>query len=157
MENQNLSVISAVWLLAVVWLVRRLLGGGSQIAAPSNGSSVPEAAGGLPVLGHALEYKADAPRFLLDQCARVGSVFRINLAGKRMVIVGAGREAIAATTNAAETVLSARDAVLAIGFREALGDLNVREGTDFHKRVLKAWLPPAQLGEEVARLSLIHI
>ena len=41
---------------------------------------------------------------------------------------------------APERVVSARDAVAAVGFAETLGEANVRVGTDLHKRVLKDWL-----------------
>lgn len=140
-------VIAVIWL--VHWLVRRLL---ARRAAARAGWDIPDARGGSWLLGHALMYKADAPAFLCEQCARLGPIFRINLAGKRMVVVCGGRQAIMQATKSAESVLSARAAVQAIGFREALGELNVVVGTDFHKRVLKGWLPPLALAAEVAPL-----
>jgi cytochrome P450 len=146
------AVIGLSQLLALVWLVHRLLGGSARSGAADKGG-IPDAQGGVPLLGHALRYKHDAPAFLREQCERAASsVFRVNLAGKRMVVVGANRQAIIQTTNAAESVLSARAAVQAIGFAEVLGDLNVLHGTDFHKRVLKAWLSPRALVDEVAPL-----
>lgn len=134
--------------VAVAWISRRLF----WYDPSKQDGQVPEARGGVAFLGHALKYKADAPRFLCEQNARLGAIFRINLAGKRMVVIGGDRDLIAQATNASEAVLSARAAVQAIGFSEALGDLNVLVGTDFHKRVLKTWLPPLRLAEEVAPL-----
>jgi hypothetical protein len=119
--------------LALVWLTRRLLGG--EAGGPGAEGAIPDAEGGVPVLGHALLYKAGAPGFLREQSERLGAVFRINLAGKSMIVIGADRAALAQVTNAPTSVLSSRAAVQAIGFTEALGDYNCLYGTDFHKRV----------------------
>lgn len=143
--------------LVVIWLVTRLVAGSAARRAPkplraADEREVPDAAGAVPLLGHALRYKASAPAFLSEQCARVGPVFRINLAGKRMVVVGADRAALAQVATAPEAVLSARRAVQAVGFDEALGEYNVLEGTGFHKQVLKDMLAGPKLVDEVAPL-----
>ena len=98
----------------------------------------PWASGALPLLGHALAYKADPADFLATQCRTVGNIFRINLAGKIMIVIGPDRAVTKRVASASESVLSARQAVLAIGFEETLGALNVLEGTDLHKRAIKA-------------------
>ena len=98
----------------------------------------PWATGAVPLLGHALAYKADPADFLATQCRTVGNIFRINLAGKIMTVIGPDRAVTKRVASASESVLSARQAVLAIGFEETLGVLNVLEGTDLHKRAIKA-------------------
>ena len=100
-------------------------------------STVPAAPGAVALLGHALAYKADPAGFLCAARARVGAVFRVNLAGKRMVVVGASRAAARRVALAPERALSSRDAVMAVGFEQTLGAYNVRYGTDFHRRALK--------------------
>jgi cytochrome P450 len=97
----------------------------------------PLAPGARPFIGHALAYKTDPAGFLAAACNDVGPIFEINLAGKRMVVIGPSREAIRQATIAPESVLSARQAVADIGFNETLGPLNVFKGTDLHKRWLK--------------------
>ena len=54
---------------------------------------IPWATGAVPVLGHALAYQQGPADFVAAQCRAVGPVFRVNLAGKRMVVVGASRAA----------------------------------------------------------------
>ncbi|CAJ1935269.1 unnamed protein product [Cylindrotheca closterium] len=102
----------------------------------NNKSNIPWAPGRIPLLGHALKYKKDPGRFLLDSSAAVGDIFKINLAGKRMVVAcGPRTQRIIAT--APESVFSARQAVADVGFEQMLGPLNVHKGTDLHKGIVK--------------------
>ena len=98
---------------------------------------IPWATGAVPVVGHALAYQRGPADFVAAQCRAVGPVFRVNLAGKRMVVVGDSRDVVRQVTRAPERALSSKDAVAAVGFAETLGRRNVFEGTDFHKRTLK--------------------
>ena len=98
---------------------------------------IPWAPGAVPVIGHALAYQRGPADFVAAQCRAVGPVFRVNLAGKRMVVVGDSRDVVRQVTRAPERALSSKDAVAAVGFAETLGRRNVFEGTDFHKRTLK--------------------
>ena len=98
---------------------------------------IPSAPHPLPVLGHALAYRKDPASFLRSAQQAVGPVFRINLAGRRMIVVGSDRRAHHQVAHSAESVLSARQAVAEIGFEYTLGSRSVFRGTDFHKRCLK--------------------
>ena len=94
------------------------------------------------MIGHALSYKTNPASFLLRQVHAVGSIFRINLAGRRMVVLCGGpsddeMQQVKMAMTLPETKLSARDAVADIGFEHTLGRANVFEGTDFHKRLIK--------------------
>ena len=97
----------------------------------------PLAPGAVYGIGHALRYKTDPAAFLSSACQTVGPVFRLNLAGKRMVVVGSHQTIIKQVATASEKTLSARQAVAEIGFQETLGSLNVFVGTDIHKRWIK--------------------
>ena len=112
----------------------------------------PMATGSMPIIGHALAYKHDPAAFVTVQCETIGPCFRVNLAGKKMVIIGRSSEAMRQVALAPESVLSARQAVLDIGFEETLGVLNVTVGTDMHKRILKANYAPSGLEKEVPQL-----
>lgn len=99
-------------------------------------SNIPWAPGSIPILGHALKYKKDPGGFLCASKEAVGEIFKINLAGKRMVVVcGLQKQRIVAM--APESVLSARQAVADVGFEHMLGPLNVHQGTDLHKGIVK--------------------
>ena len=102
------------------------------------GTTAPPYAPGLrlPLLGHALSYKADPPGFLQRARAEVGPIFTLDLAGLRTTVVS-DAPSMRAVATAPERVLSAREAVSDFGFRYTLGDENVMHGTDFHKRILK--------------------
>ena len=118
-------------------------------------STVPTASGALPIVGHALAFKKDPAGFLSAQSRALGAVFRINLAGKRMVVIGSGdRAAMKSVAMASEKVLSARHAVAAVGFEQTLGLYNVHHGTDFHKRVLKGFVHGA--GKLEAEIPQLH-
>lgn len=116
-------------LASLILLVRRW--------QPQRHHGIPWARGGIPLLGHALAYKHDAPGFLRKQSKEVGAAFRINLAGKCMVVLGLDPDMHRRVAMASENQLSARKAVAAVGFVETLGADNVFHGTDFHKRVIK--------------------
>ena len=66
----------------------------------------PSATGWRPLIGHALSYKGDPAAFLTKQCCTVGPCFSIDLAGKKMVVVGHCREAVRQLACASESVLS---------------------------------------------------
>eukprot|EP00592_Proboscia_alata_P002184 CAMPEP_0194384220 /NCGR_PEP_ID=MMETSP0174-20130528/72643_1 /TAXON_ID=216777 /ORGANISM="Proboscia alata, Strain PI-D3" /LENGTH=527 /DNA_ID=CAMNT_0039171199 /DNA_START=9 /DNA_END=1592 /DNA_ORIENTATION=+ len=99
---------------------------------------IPTAGGALPLLGHALLYKKDPALFLTSLYQELGPIFRINLAGRRMIVVCGNRSLLHQVANVPERILSAKDAVASIGFEQTLGMENVHRGTEFHKRVLKA-------------------
>ena len=101
--------------------------------------NIPWATGAIPLLGHALAYKRDPASFITEQRKLVGDVFRLNLAGKRMIVVAGGAENVRAVAFASERRFSARAAVRDVGFGELLGERNVDAGTDFHARVLRRW------------------
>ena len=101
--------------------------------------NIPWATGAIPLLGHALAYKRDPASFITEQRKLVGDVFRLNLAGKRMIVVAGGAENVKAVAFASERRFSARAAVRDVGFGELLGERNVDAGTDFHARVLRRW------------------
>jgi hypothetical protein len=115
-----------------------------QIRTTTIGGSIP-ARDGSPLIGHALEYKKNPAAFLIRQAQTVGSVFRINLAGRRMIVLCGGAsecemQQVKMAMTLPERQLSARDAVADIGFEYTLGRANVFEGTDFHKRLIKEHL-----------------
>ena len=110
--------------------------------------NIPWAIGAIPLLGHALAYKRDPAGFITEQRKLVGDVFRLNLAGKRMIVVAGGAENVKAVAFASERRFSARAAVRDVGFGELLGERNVDTGTDFHARVLRRWrLDDAEIAE----------
>mgnify|MGYP003312410313 FL=1 len=102
-------------------------------------SNIPWATGAIPLLGHALAYKRDPATFITEQRKLVGDVLRLNLAGKRMIVVAGGAENVKAVAFASERRFSARAAVRDVGFGELLGERNIDAGTDFHARVLRRW------------------
>ena len=138
------ALVAGVLALCAAWLIAR----------PSAGAPPrpPHARRWRPIIGHALAYKADAAAFLSEQCRDVGAVFRLNLAGKRMVVVGADRAAVRQIASASEAVLSSREATLDIGFEQTLGALNVRVGTEVHKRLVKETYGGQRLDDEVPAL-----
>ena len=142
-------VIAIAMVLAslVLWLRARIRQPPAGLARP------PVAPGAVPILGHALAYKDDPAAFLVATCESVGPIFSINLAGKRMIVVGPSITATKQVALAPESQLSARQAVADIGFNETLGPLNVFRGTDMHKRWIKdAYGGPGGLEEEIEPL-----
>ena len=97
------------------------------------------APGAVPLLGHALKYKQNPGAFLVSCIQKVGNLFRINLAGKHMVMVCGPRKQ-RKVASAPESVLSARQAVADMGFEQMLGHKNVHKGTDIHKPIVKSFL-----------------
>ena len=65
-------------------------------------SNIPWATGAIPLLGHALAYKRDPATFITEQRKLVGDVFRLNLAGKRMIVVAGGAENVRTVAFASE-------------------------------------------------------
>ncbi|KAL1522919.1 hypothetical protein AB1Y20_017884 [Prymnesium parvum] len=114
---------------------------------PSPHRRPPSAAAPLPLLGHALSYHASPTAFLLSQRSRIGPIFKLNLAGRRVVVVCGGREAAKKVATAAERVLSARRAMEAVGLGESLGAVNVGLGAEFHRKVLKEGMGAAATAE----------
>ena len=82
----------------------------------------------------------------------MGPCFSIDLAGKRMVVVGHCREAVRQVACAPEGVLSSREAMLELGFDWTLGELNVQEGTAAHSRILRQAYGGDRLADEVPML-----
>ena len=139
--------IAVVLASLVLWLRARVRQPPAGLARP------PVAPGAVPILGHALAYKDDPAAFLVATCESVGPIFSINLAGKRMIVVGPSINATKQVALAPESQLSARQAVADIGFNETLGPLNVFRGTDMHKRWIKdAYGGPSGLEEEIEPL-----
>ena len=139
--NFDLPTMSWWFLAALTLIVAYLLRHIMQTTRASDadeGTTAPPYAPGLrlPLLGHALSYKADPPGFLQRARAEVGPIFTLDLAGLRTTIVS-DAPSMRAVATAPERVLSAREAVSDFGFRYTLGDENVMHGTDFHKRILK--------------------
>lgn len=96
----------------------------------------PMASHHIPIFGSALSYKKDPVSFLIDQEAKLGVVFTLDLAGLKTVIV-TSQECQRQFCYAPENVLSSKEAVADFGFRYTLGDYNVFSGTNFHKWVVK--------------------
>ena len=124
-------VIAGIALL-VRFQKRAGVGGGSGSSSTA-GSPPPWAPGlRLPLLGHALSYKANPPGFLRAARDAAGPIFRMDLAGLRTTIV-ASAEAMKQVATEREAVLSARAAVSDFGFGFTLGDENVFRGTDIQE------------------------
>jgi cytochrome P450 len=103
--------------------------------------SVPDAKGAVPLLGNALQYKDDPTGCIRDQEKRTGSkVFRLNLAGRKIVIVGSCPETMKYVATQPESILSSCRAVAEIGFEYTLGHFNVYKGTAWHKAILKNYV-----------------
>ncbi|CAB9525050.1 expressed unknown protein [Seminavis robusta] len=71
------------------------------------------------------------------QDATKRKVFRLNLAGRKMVIVGSCPVTMKHVASQPESVLSSCRAVAEIGFEYTMGHFNVYEGTAWHKAILK--------------------
>jgi cytochrome P450 len=126
-----MDVVALLVVVASVWY----LVGSSR--SKEDTSNIPWAPDKLLIIGHALAYRKDPAGFMLRACQKVGGIFQLNLAGKHMFIV-ADTEAQKLVSKAPERILSARQAVADIGFNETLGKLNVYQGTDIHKGIVKA-------------------
>ena len=95
------------------------------------------ARGCLPLLVHALLYKGDPPSFIKKQEQLVGPVFRINLAGQHMVVVGSSPEIMKQVASLPSSIMSSEKAIGDVGFEYSLGKTNIFQGTAWHKRILK--------------------
>ena len=104
------TTLSTLWswpaLLAVLTVVFVLIR-----RKKDDDGNIPWATGAIPLLGHALAYKRDPATFITEQRKLVGDVFRLNLAGKRMIVVAGGAENVRAVAFASERRFSARAAV----------------------------------------------
>jgi len=89
----------------------------------------PIAEGEVPVLGHALRYKHNPAKYITGVRAKLGDVFRINLAGLRISLIAGNADVMKQFALAKESELSSKEAVASFGFEKALGTLNVWEGT----------------------------
>ena len=116
-----------------------------------NDRSVPDAIGGAPLLGNALQYK-ESPTFFIRNQERLtdSKVFRVNMAGRRLVVIGSDTETGKLIANQPESILSSKRAVAEIGFEYTLGSFNVYKGTDWHKEILKNFI----MGENFERTFL---
>jgi hypothetical protein len=103
-------------------------------------TNIPSAKGAWPLLGHAVAFRRAPDQFVAEQCRSVGPIFRVNLAGKRMVVVARSPQLLRQVAWQPERVLSAREAVAMVGFEQMLGAFSVRRGTDLHRTILKDML-----------------
>jgi sterol 14-demethylase len=115
-------------------------------------SNVPNAPLAIPLLGHALIFRKNPNDFFRKAQSVVGPVFRINLAGRRMIMV-TSPAVMEKVTAAPETILSSETAVREIGFDYTLGLFNVTEGTSFHRKVLKSDAHAAFLKRVMSQLQ----
>ena len=161
----SLAAALAVHMISSLIRQRQKMGGkGPHKDKRSAQHSIPIAPGPIPILGHALKYKDDPPGFLEYACRHVTStmkleetnesssngdeknsdvpppIFKINLAGKEMIIVARDCPALRQIANSPESKCSARQAVADVGFEQTLGYNNVHVGTDVHKRIIKSVL-----------------
>jgi len=127
-----------VFVMAVAFAKRRRA---LRHAPPSaDHTAIPWASGAVPILGHALAYKKCPASFVVDQCKKVGPIFRLNLAGKVMIVIGNSQQLLKQIAWQPERKCSSREAVAQVGFEQTLGAFSVREGTDLHRRTVKTWL-----------------
>ena len=137
-------LVSALLGSCLIAFVFRLL----KQRCPAGTRLPPLAPSHLPLIGHALAYKRDPAAFLTRACEVCGPVFRINLAGRCFVVVGSDRSTMRQVACAGEDVLSARAAVLDVGFEQTLGLMNVIVGTDFHRACVQSSFAGSRLGDE---------
>ena len=67
------------------------------------------------LLGHALLYKKDPPGFLVRSQQAVGPLFRINLLGRKMIVVGADTALQTSMARQTESTLSSHQAIAQVG------------------------------------------
>lgn len=143
---EAILAFSAIF-LTIIWWFRSQQRRGRQI-----GRSPPLASSHIPIFGNALAYKKDPSKYLQEQALILGPVFTIDLAGLKTTLL-CSREVLRQFSYAPENVLSSREAVADFGFRYTLGDLNVFQGTDIHKLVIKNYYSSvAQLSSACDRL-----
>ena len=100
------------------------------------------AKGGIPMLGHALEYKKDPVHFLMKQVRSGVGAVRINLAGRQMILItGNDWNLYQTICQQQEHVVSSIQAIASVGFIQTLGYQNVFHGTNFQKSCIKQHFP----------------
>lgn len=143
LESDNWILVSTLAIIPTVgvvlpwiwqWLSRR-----SRVTEDPD--TIPTAPGAIPLLGHALSYKKDPAGFLRSCQKTAGPLFRLNLAGQRMILV-TDRTFAATVARQPDSVLSLRQAVEEYGFCDTLGRDSVYMGTEFHRRVIRHDLVP---------------
>ena len=90
-------------------------------------TEVPNAVGGVPILGKALQYKENPTGCIREQEKR-SKIFRMDLAGRKMIIVGSDPKAMKQVATTPASILSPRKAIAEIGFEYTLGPMNVYKG-----------------------------
>jgi cytochrome P450 len=139
MELSTIDFKSAAFVCAAIFIPLLIFQLG--IFLNTKDGSAPDAKGAVPLLGNALQYKDDPTGCIRDQEKRTRSkVFRLNLAGRKMVIVGSCPETMKHVATQPESVLSSCRAVAEIGFEYTLGHFNVYKGTAWHKAILKNYV-----------------
>lgn len=137
--EEVIDLESAFFLVVAIVSIALIIVVSKQWQQQQTVTTIPWAPNAIPILGHALKYRSNPGKFLLDTFEQVGEIFQINMAGKIM-IVACGSHVQRAVASAPESILSARQAVADIGFEEMLGYLNVYKGTDVHKGIVKGLL-----------------
>jgi hypothetical protein len=90
-------------------------------------TEVPNAIGGVPILGNALQYKENPTGCIREQ-EKHSRIFRMDLAGRKMIIIGSDPKAMKQVATTPASILSSRKAVAEIGFEYTLGPINVYKG-----------------------------
>ena len=146
MENVEPNTVAVLCLAVSIPVTWWLLQGQSR--DDENSNSVPNAVGGNSLLGNALQYKENPTGCIRHQQQATNSkIFRLNMAGRKMVVVGADPDAMKQVASQPESVMSSCRAVAEIGFEYTLGTFNVYHGTAWHKQVLKNYI----MGENFVR------
>jgi len=104
----------------------------------SQNPTIPWAPGAVPILGHALQYRENPEKFLVNIYSQFGTNFQLNLAGRYMTLICGPRDQRKIATSP-ESIMSARTAVAELGFEQTLGKRNVSgESIDFLKKAIKS-------------------
>jgi len=127
----TIPIIAIVLSAFISWLWKKSSNQNSFVC------NIPWAKGGVPLLGHALAYTRDPPSFICKQEKTLGPIFRINLAGRIMIVIGSSPEAMRHVATLPSSVMSSEKAIAELGFEYTLGKTNVFKGTAWHKRILK--------------------
>jgi len=78
------------------------------------------------------------------------------MAGRKMIIVGSDPQLLQQLASMPERWLSSRRAVADMGFEYVLGRLNVYEGTDWHKKILKNYVAGTSNNNLASRLPNLY-
>eukprot|EP00048_Salpingoeca_helianthica_P003592 m.68767 g.68767 ORF g.68767 m.68767 type:complete len:499 (-) comp12790_c0_seq1:79-1575(-) len=103
--------------------------------------NVPRASPWIPLLGNALAYAKNPPKFLAETAHKLGPVFELDLAGLVTVAV-CSPELARQVEFASESVMSSRAPLEVFGFLEGLGTFSTHSGALTHKYVVKNFLYP---------------